>query len=577
MRRFLPAVLAVALVSVTCTSSDGPESQPGSPTFGAMAAELGTDVVEQLIRGYVPGRSGEISLVTPPWTTVAQWPGGLRSRRDPRTTHASPWAYLARVPIILHGPGYVRPGVRSERSVDVADLAPTFAELLGFDFRAPDGTVLREALLPRKQRKPPPRLVVLVVQDGGGWNVLERWPRAWPTQRRLAMEGTTYLNATVGSAPPVTASVHATMGTGAYPRTHGLPENTGRLPDGSLGELYFHQADPRLLRAETLADAWDRDNGNRPWVGLLGYDTWHLGMMGKGAQAEGGDRDVAVLWGPKDPSDSEKNTRFWSNEDVYALPPYLPGPEDLDQELRQLDIGDGAGDGRWLDNDLEDSLLVPGTPAFVRHQRKVLLEMVRREPIGRDRVTDFLFVELKPSDTAGHLWNMLSGEVRQVLEAQDRVLEDLVALLDERVGRGSYVMAVTADHGQVPFPSTTGGLRVDRFRMLDRLEERFGEGIVEAVHPDDLYLNVDAVQDAGITVEDVARYVATLRYRDVAPEGTDVEKLPPRIANRRVFTAALPGKFLMGLSAAEVRDLGPGTFRRHADLSSPPRIRSLPG
>src|SRR5918997_1552601 len=38
----------------------------------------------------------------------------------------------------------------------------------------------------------PPRLVVVVVWDGGGWNVLERWPDAWPTLGRMMRAGISY-------------------------------------------------------------------------------------------------------------------------------------------------------------------------------------------------------------------------------------------------------------------------------------------------------------------------------------------------------------------------------------------------
>lgn len=570
-RALLAGLLSMGLVSSTCVggSAPVPGAPEGAPTLREMAEALGSEIVERLRVGYVPGRSGEVVLVTEPWNTVAQWPGGLRGEADPRTTHGAPWDYLMRVPIVLRGPGHVRSGMSSERSVEVTDLAATFADLLGFDFDAPDGRVLHEALLPRDGRNGPPALVVLVVHDGGGWNVLERWPRAWPNQRRLSLEGVTYTNATVGSAPPVTAPVHANMGTGAHPRDHGLPENTGRRPDGEVSELYFHEGDPRLLDAETVGDAWDRANDNRPWVGMVGYEPWHLGMMGHGAQAAGGDRDVAVLW-------EREEERLWSNEEFYRVPEYLPGRSALDRHLRELDARDGRMDGRWRGNDLTDPLLIPGTPAFVAYQAEVLLELVRREPIGRDDLTDLLFVELKPSDTAGHLWNMENPEVRDVLEEQDRALGDLVSLLDREVGPESYVVMVSADHGQTPHPNVSGGLRVDRFRVIDRVHEYFGAEVLEAVHPDDLYVRRDVLRDRGIAVEEVARFVATLRYRDVAPEGTDLASLPDEVRSRRVFAAAIPGSFLLGLSPEEVRDLGPSAYPE-GELTRPRPIRSLEG
>ncbi|MGH2724165.1 MAG: alkaline phosphatase family protein [Actinomycetota bacterium] len=570
-RRPLVGWMLAALVAASCTEGSGasPGAPAGSPTLAAMADALGADVVEHLARGYVPERSGEIVLVPEPWTVVGQWNRGLRGARDPRTTHATPWSYHVRVPIVLWGPGFVHSGVRSDRSVNVADLAPTFAELLGLDWTAPDGRPLREALVPPGRRAAPPAAIVLVAFDGAGWNVLDRWRRAWPTQRRLANRGTAYLNATVGSSPSVTAPVHANMGTGTYPRTHGLSENTVRMPDGSIGEIYFGEADPRLLASETVADAWDRSNGNRPWVGMVGFESWHLGMMGAGARAPGGDRDAAVLW-------EREEFRYWANERFYRLPPYLPDTDDLFRRVHQLDRSDGAADGTWLGNRLgpDDTFEIPGTPAFVRHVTDTVAEILRREPVGHDDLTDLLFVEYKSSDYGGHLWNMLSAEVGAVVAAQDRALDRLVRLLDRRVGRGRYVLALTSDHGQTPIPETRGGVRVDRFELERDLRRAFGTDVVESVHPSEIYVDMGAVRRNRISVKDVARWVADYRYRDGVPEGADLSGVPRQVLDRRVFAAALPGAYLASLRPSQIEALGASAYAE-GDLRTPPPVGQL--
>lgn len=567
--RLRTAVLATALLSACTGGIGGSRPVPAdAPTVPEMLRDLGTDSVRQMTRGYLPGRNGQVVLVPKPWNTIAQWPGGLRGAKDPRTTHAGPWDYLQRVPIILDGPGYVRPQAVLDRPVDVTDIPATLADLLGSGWEAQDGEPLSDALLSPSQRSGPPKVIVFVAHDGAGWNTLQRWPDAWPAQRRIAREGATYVNATIGSAPPVTAPIHANMGTGTYPRTHGIIENTGRLPDGSLGELFFYEEDPRLLAAETIGDVWDRENGNEPWVGLLAYESWHLGMLGKGAQAPGGDRDVAVLW---DFRDSQK---LFTNEDVYSMPGYLEGREPLERRLRELDLRDGALDDRWLNVDLADDFFVPGTPAFVAYTGDLLMEMLEREPIGAGGPTDLLFVELKATDVAGHLWGIESDQFRQALRAQDRVVERLVEALDEKVGRGSYVLAISADHGFNPPPHASGGLRIDRFRLERVLNDRFGGEIVEAIHPDDIYLYPDVMVEQGVTAADVARVIADVRFREVAPEGTDLDALPEKVVRSRVFAAAIPGEVLVNLTEAEIDALGPSAYPE-GDLTSVPPFADL--
>jgi hypothetical protein len=554
---------ALVLAANACTIAPPKGPPEGAPTLRQMARVVGRDVMVHLQRGYVARRSPEITLVPNPWNVVVRWSGRTLAevRRDPRSTHPTPWDYHQRVPVVLYGPGHVRSGVVSERSIDLTDLAPTFAELLGMPFEATDGSVLGDALLPRERRTGRPRLIVLVAYDGGGWNLLAQWPDAWPVQRRLGMRGTVYTNATIGSAPSVTAAVHANMGTGLYPRRHGLSENVGRLPDGAIDDVYFNRGDPSLLQADTVADDWDRANENRPWVGLLGYESWHLGMVGKGALARDGDRDVAVLW------DLEEE-QFWINEDVYDLPGSLPGRDVLDRHLRELDGRDGALDDVWMGHDLRDPNVIPGTSAFVNYQGDALRALLNSAPVGRDEQTDFLFVELKPTDFGGHIWNMIAPEEEDVLRAQDALVGELVDVLDERVGPGRYVLGLTADHGQTPVPETRGGVRIEPDVVGLRVVEYFRRPIVERTSPSGIFLDMDAVVDAGIDPEDVARFIATLRYRDVLPADADADLVPPELGDRRVFAAAFPGAFIGSLSEGDLRSFGESAFPE-GDLSGP--------
>jgi hypothetical protein len=467
------------------------------------------------------------------------------------------------VPLSLYGPGYIEENVRIDRSVDLADLAPTFAELLDFDFDAPAGSVLHEALVPRAQRPEPPRAIVVAAFDGGGWNVLQEWPDAWPEQRGIMRAGTTYTNATNGSAPSVTAPVHATMGTGAYPRTHGIAENAARLPDGSIGDIALERADLRLMTAETLADAWDRHTGNRAWVGMVGYESWHLAMMGRGAGAAGGDHDPAVLW-------NREETGFWTNTDAYSLPDYLPTRSELDAAMDEIDASDGARDDRWGGNPIDpDTYQFTANPGFASYLGDVMLRIASNEPIGLDDITDMAFFEFKTGDLAGHFWGMESNQFETVWRTQDRTFGDLVRTLDARVGEGRYVLAVTADHGQTPIAENYDGLRIDRFELADDVDAQFG--VVEAAQPSDMYVDLEELEDEGLTLEEIARFVGDYRYGEGIPGGFDPDEVPGEILDRRVFAAALPGPFLESLTPEDIDALGPGLYPE-SDLTSAPRV-----
>jgi Type I phosphodiesterase / nucleotide pyrophosphatase len=560
-RRILALSMAAACVAAACTSGDReppPGAPAGSPTVAEMAGAVGRDVIRHLWNGYYPSRSTDVAFVPEPYNVVIRWSGrGVGTdQADPRTSHPTPWDYHQRVPLILYGPGYIRRGTRPTRSVDVADVAPTVGALLGRPFDAPDGVVLREALLPG--RRPPPRVIAVVAYDGGGWNLLEEWPASWPEQRRIARGGTTYLNATIGSAPSVTSSIHANMGTGAHPRTHGMPEITGRLPDGTVGDLWFgEEIDPRLIGVPTVADVWDRATGNRAWVGIVAFESWHLGMMSHGARWPGADRDLAVLWDL-----GEEGHGLGGLTDAgpyYAMPSHLPGPGELERAVARLDRSDGAADGRWMGWDLADPGVVSGTPAVVEHQGHALIDMMRRGRVGGDRVTDLVFLEQKPTDRGGHVWNMVSPEEEHTLRAQDRVLGRLVREL-ERAAPGRWVLIVTADHGQTPLPETTGGLRIHPDILGRDVERYFGRDIVEKVTPSGMFLDRERMAREGITLDEVARFVGDYRYGDGLPEDADRDSIPAEALRRRVFAAAIPATYLEGLDPAEIDGLGPGRY-----------------
>jgi Type I phosphodiesterase / nucleotide pyrophosphatase len=126
--------------------------------------------------------------------------------------------------------------------------------------------------------------------------VLERWPDAWPNLARLTREGTSLIDAVVGSSPSITPATHSTLGTGACPRRHGVTAIEYRTEDGSVRQA-FAGRNPADLRLTTMTDEIDLALNNEPKVGMLAWKGWHLGMLGHGTQKPGGDADEVGLIG----------------------------------------------------------------------------------------------------------------------------------------------------------------------------------------------------------------------------------------------------------------------------------------
>ena len=276
-KRVLVVVVAASIAALAAVYVLQPERgvPDGAPTQEQMADEIGAPVMQHVYNGHVDGRSGDIYLVPKPHSyLIGEWDYATLGTDKPTlsTSHPNPWSYLARVPMIFYGPGRVPAGETVETPVDISALAPTYAELLGMDVFDRAGQPLQEIVGTAGDR--PPKVIFTLIIDGGGWNALQLHPESVPNLSRLRAQGTTYVNATIGSAPSITGALHATFGTGDYPRAHGIPGNQMRSPDdpGTTVDTWLDDEDPRFLQVETISDAWDAANGDKPVVSAVAYE-----------------------------------------------------------------------------------------------------------------------------------------------------------------------------------------------------------------------------------------------------------------------------------------------------------------
>ena len=555
MSRRLPALLlAAALVAAACTSGggsdEGAQEPAGSSTGGAPTAVTGGTVSstpvepapgaledaacamphEQLVRvwrGTDPQRSGQIVF-------VPQEPNFVGSNFP----HSGPWDYLQDVPLLWYGPGVIPALGSVDRPVTLADVAPTQAALLGFDFDAPDGRALPEIPAPEE----PPPLIVTLVWDAGGRSVLDSYPDDWPVLRSLIDGGVWYEHASVGSSPSITPATHATIGTGAYPMRTGQTDAEFRIgPDlvraGALG--------PVLMMEPTLGDLYDRAMDNAPLVGVLASVTWHLNMASHGALWGGGDKDIAVLRVPAAADNEGAEGTIWNlqgrNSPFYDFPEYVNDLPPLSSYTEELDRADGALDGKWRDNSIEQYEDGWATPARIPYQGRMVEEVVAREGFGDDATPDLLFINSKAIDHISHIWSVNSPEMQDTLHWQDEDLGRFVEFLDREVGQGRWVLVVTADHGAQYDPKISGAFQVTPGQLQQDLEAAFpsstDRSVFQAVRTSQIYVNEDAMRASGYTFEQIAQFVLDYTKEQGA---TDASTVPADQLDDRVFSAALP-------------------------------------
>ena len=512
-RRRRSVTIAILLVVVTAGSLVTGASAQDASDLAAVACSMPSVMIERARNGWNDDRGPELMWFPREPDFVGS---GL--------PHVGAWDYIQHIPMFWYGPGHIAARGPVPREVTLADIAPTQGALTGFPFAAPDGTVMHEALMATEGAEPP-RLIVTMVWDAAGRNVLDEHPGRWPFLESLIPKGTWYENAYVGYSPTSTAQAHATIGTGAFPSNHGLIGHKLRI-GGEITTPW--EIGPSFWVLPTFADLYDRAMGNQPVVGIAGTLDIHFGMMSHGAFWHGGDRDIALTRTGAGSFTLGDEGAVWNLKEeyfpYYELADYANDVPGFAADKQDLDRSDGALDGQWLGNDIEQLMLGFNSPARSPYQERVIEEVIRRERFGRDRVPDLFSTNFKVTDYASHAWSMNSPEMGDTVAWQDAALERFVGFLDETVGAEGWVMVLTSDHAAMPDPATTGAFQISTGVAERVLNERFDTDgddrlAIELVHPTAVFVDERELADNGATLDDVARFAMTLTKAQVAGKG----------------------------------------------------------
>ena len=104
----------------------------------------------------------------------------------------------------------------------------------------------------------------------------------------------------------------------------------------------------------------------------------------------------------------------------------------------------------------------PFADAYLGDLAAALVEQLQ---LGKHETTDVLGVSFTATDIIGHRFGPRSQEIQDQLARLDRTLGALFDRLDATVGRGNYVVALSADHGVTPIPEQLAADHVDAGRI----------------------------------------------------------------------------------------------------------------
>lgn len=132
---------------------------------------------------------------------------------------------------------------------------------------------------------------------------------------------------------------------------------------------------------------------------------------------------------------------------------------------------------------------------------------IKNEKLGRDDIPDFLALSFSSTDYIGHRFGPYSKEIEDAYIRMDKTLAELLDYLDENVGRGQYLLFLTADHGAAADPAylsskgyAVGILKPSAFRKrLSRFsQQQYGVNLVENYSNFNLFLNEDLLRSRGL-------------------------------------------------------------------------------
>ena len=145
LRRLSAAGILLVLAATACAAATaGPRADvaPALASDAATGQQLCADIphrwLQRMANAYREDFSGDLQY-------LPRYPNPV----DGGLSHAGPWDHLQHVPLLLWGPGYVKPGVYDQEA-SLVDVAPTSAELVKFPYTSPDGRRAERGAAPRR-------------------------------------------------------------------------------------------------------------------------------------------------------------------------------------------------------------------------------------------------------------------------------------------------------------------------------------------------------------------------------------------------------------------------------------------
>ena len=324
-----------------------------------------------------------------------------------------------------------------------------------------------------------PKLVVGIVVDQMKMEYLYRFQNDFSENgfKRLINDGYTFHNMHYNYMPTYTAPGHASIYTGTTPSMHGIVSNewfsrsTGKevyCTDDLLvktlggGTKEEGEMSPKNLQTTTITDELRLStNFKGKVIGISIKDRGAILPAGHFANwafwySKTGNFISSTFYGDKLPDwvtdfNTQKNYMNYINKGWNLLKPIATYNESLaddnpyEGKLYKVDKPVFPYDLKAM-YDKNDAGVLRVTPFGNDYVNDFAKLAIDKEQLGKDSITDFLTVSFSSTDYVGHILGPRSMELQDTYLRLDETIADFLNYLDKNVGKGNYLVFLTADH-----------------------------------------------------------------------------------------------------------------------------------
>lgn len=339
-----------------------------------------------------------------------------------------------------------------------------------------------------------PKLVVGLVVDQMRWDYLYYYYNEYGTGglRRLLAEGFSYENTHINYAPTVTAIGHASIYSGSVPAFHGIAGNhfweNDKLvyccDDPKVQTVGSNskegQMSPHRMLSTTIGDQLKlATNFRSKVIGVALKDRASILPAGHSA-------DAAYWW------DTSAGHFVSSTFYMDKLPKWV---DDFNKK-----------------NHTEPKFNIKMSNLGVTMTFKMAEAALENERLGQGDETDMLAVSISSTDAIGHEYSTRGTENHDVYMQLDKDLAHFLNALDQKVGRGNYLLFLSADHGAAHNYNFLNGKRIPagafEYKKAVKdlnafLQQKHGIQPVMGEDNYQFYLNDSIIAQAGKKKQDV--------------------------------------------------------------------------